>query len=118
MIRDLFLCLVDAVCMFDPWFIQRRDALGRLGLFSLQKCTATYRMLAYGCPIDACDEYCRINEFTTLEGMKCWVVAIRACFELQYLRQPSQEDFQKQIQIKTVRGFPSMFGNLDCMHWT
>jgi hypothetical protein len=38
--RELFLRLVDAVCSFDPWFIQRHDALGRLGLSSLQKCTA------------------------------------------------------------------------------
>jgi hypothetical protein len=38
--RELFLQLVDAVCSFDPWFVQGCDALGRLGLPSLQKCTA------------------------------------------------------------------------------
>jgi hypothetical protein len=37
--RELFLRLVDVVCSFDPWFVQKRDALGRLGLSSLQKCT-------------------------------------------------------------------------------
>jgi hypothetical protein len=68
--RQLFLRLVDAVCAFDPWFIQRRDALGRLGLSSLQKCTAALQMLAYGVPADACDEYCRLGESTTLEAMK------------------------------------------------
>jgi hypothetical protein len=74
--RHLFLRPIDTVCVFDPWFIQRRDALDRLGLSSLHKCTATYRMLAYGCPADACDEYFRSDEFTTLEAMKHWVVAI------------------------------------------
>ena len=47
---------MDAVAIFDPWFVQGIDAVGRLGLSTLQKCTATIRMLAYGLHIDACDE--------------------------------------------------------------
>jgi hypothetical protein len=116
--RDLLLRLVDAICAFDPWFVQSRDAHGRLDLFSLQKCTAACRMLAYGCLADACDEYCRIGESTALEAMRWWVVAIRACFETEYLCQSTREDLQKQIQINTARGFLGMFGSLDCMYWT
>lgn len=56
--RDLFLHIVQEVCAFDPWFVQKSDNLGRLGLSSLQKCTAAIRMLAYGIPADATDEYC------------------------------------------------------------
>jgi hypothetical protein len=40
MSRDIFLHLVDVVCAFDPWFVQRRDALGKLDVSSLKKCTA------------------------------------------------------------------------------
>ena len=29
--RELFLRLIDVVCCFDPWFIQKRIALWRLG---------------------------------------------------------------------------------------
>jgi hypothetical protein len=116
--RDLSLRLVDAVCAFDLWFVQSRDALGRLDLSSLHKCTAACRMLVYGCPANACDEYCRIGESTALEAMRRWVVAICACFEIEYLRQPTQQDLQKYIQINTARGFPGMFGSLNCMHWT
>jgi hypothetical protein len=79
--RELFLQLVDAVCSYYPWFVQGRDALGRLGLSSLQKCIAALRMLAYFVPADVCDEYCRLGESTTLVAMKRWVVAIRGCFE-------------------------------------
>ena len=44
--RSLFLKIVESVCEFDPYFLQRRDGLGRLGLSSLQKCTSAIRMLA------------------------------------------------------------------------
>lgn len=68
--RDLFLTIMDAVCEFDPYFVQRRDATGALGLFPHQKCTAAVRMLAYGVSADSTDEYCRIGESTAMESMK------------------------------------------------
>jgi hypothetical protein len=114
--RDLFLHIVQEVCAFDPWFIQKRDGVGRLGLSYLQKCTAAIRMLAYGIPADATDEYCRTGESTAIEAMKRFTVAIRGCFESHFLRLPTQADFLRQIEINTARGFPGMFGSLDCMH--
>jgi hypothetical protein len=115
--RSLFLHIVEKVCTFDPWFIQRRDGVGRLGLSSLQKCTATLRMLAYDVAADATDDYCRTGESTAIEAMKRFTVAIRGSFSETFLCLPSQEDLQKQIQINTARGFPGMFGSIDCMHW-
>jgi hypothetical protein len=116
--KDLFVYIVQEVCAFEPWFIQKCDGVGRLGLSSLQKCTAAIRMLAYGIPADATDEYCRTGESTAIEAMKRFTVAIRACFESQFLRLPTRVDFQKQLDINAARGFPGMFGSLDCMHWT
>ena len=55
--RELFLHIVQEVCAYDDWFVQKRDAMGRLGLSSLQKCTVAIHMLAYGAPTDATDEY-------------------------------------------------------------
>jgi hypothetical protein len=80
--RQLFFYIVEQVCTFDPWFIQKRDALGRLGLFSLQKCTIAIRMLAYGIPADTTVEYCCTGESTALEAIKKFVVAIRGCFPI------------------------------------
>ena len=79
--RELSLQLVDAVCSYYPWFVEGRDALERLGVSSLQKCTTALRMLAYGIPANACDEYCRLGESTTLVAMKRWVVAIWCFFQ-------------------------------------
>jgi hypothetical protein len=78
--RSLFLHIVEKVCTFDPWFIQRRDGVGRLGLSSLQKCTVALRMLAYGVVADAIDEYCKMGESTAIEAMKRFIVAIRGSF--------------------------------------
>jgi hypothetical protein len=109
--------IVEKVCTFDPWFIQRRHGVGRLGLSSLQKCTTALRMLAYGVATDATDKYCRTGESIAVEAMKRFIVAIKECFVETFLRLPSQEDLQKQIEINTARGFPGMFGSIDCMYW-
>ena len=47
MSRPLFLRIVNEVKQYDPYFIQRTDAIGVLGLSSLQKITTAYRILAY-----------------------------------------------------------------------
>ena len=62
MSKDLFLHIVDAMSSYDLWFLKRPDALDRLGLSTLQKCVAAMRMFAYGVPIDACDDYYRLDE--------------------------------------------------------
>jgi hypothetical protein len=36
---------------------------------------------------------------------------------LHYLRQPTRGDLERQVTINSRRGFPGMFGSLDCMHW-
>jgi hypothetical protein len=116
--RELFLSIVDHVCAYDQWFVQRPDAAGRMGLSSLQKCTAALRMLAYGVAADATDEYVRLGASTAHEALHRFCVAIRGCFESTFLRQPSREDLEKQISINTARGFPGMFASIDCKHWT
>ena len=114
--RELFLHLVDSIYACDLWFVQKCDALGQIGLSTLQKCTAAIRMLAYGLPADACNEYVCIGETTTLVAMRHWVNAIRACFGDRYLRQPTLANLKKQVEINTSHGFPDMFSSLDCMH--
>jgi hypothetical protein len=115
--RELFLSIVERVCAFDQWFVQRPDATGRMGLSSLQNCTVAIRMLAYGVAADATDEYVRLGASTANEALRRFCIAIQGCFETTFLRQPSREDLDKQISINTARGFPGMFASIDCMHW-
>ena len=116
--RDLFLRLVDAVKIKDDFFIQKKDATGRLQLSSLQKVTAAIRQLAYGISSDAVDEYIRIADSTAMVCLKRFCYAVVALFKEEYLRTPNSEDVKNLLSINKARGFPGMLGSIDCMHWT
>lgn len=117
MSRSLFLRIVEAVKNHDGYFEQRSDAVGRLGLSTLQKVTAAFRVLAYAMPADAVDEYINIGESTTLECVKRFCRAIVQIFSDHYLRPPNNNDVERLLYIGRKRGFPGMLGSLDCMHW-
>lgn len=74
-------------------------------------------MLAYGVAADATVEYYRIGESTTMESMKRFCRSVRACFQCVYLRKPTSCDIINQVSINEARGWPGMFGSIDCMHW-
>uniref|UniRef100_A0A0D3CMU9 DDE Tnp4 domain-containing protein n=1 Tax=Brassica oleracea var. oleracea TaxID=109376 RepID=A0A0D3CMU9_BRAOL len=59
--KPLFMRIVDRLYNEVRFFQQRLDALGRLGLSTLQKCTAAIRVLAYGTTADTVDEYLRLG---------------------------------------------------------
>lgn len=113
----LFNKILLEVCAQDDYFCQKIDAAQKLGLSPHQKITAALRQLAYGVGADAMDEYCRIAESTAIESLYRFVKAIRQLYEARYLRKPNAEDFKEHLEINEARGFPGMFGSLDCMHW-
>lgn len=76
MTRRLFLCIVDAICEYDDYFVQKPNCAGILGLSPLQCCTTAFRMLAYRVCVDATDEYCRFIESTCMEFLKRLFLAI------------------------------------------
>src|SRR5690349_5045346 len=97
--------------------VEKRDATGLLGLSPIQKVTAAVRMLAYGNPADAVDEYVRIAESTALDALQHFCSGIIDVYGEEYLRAPTREDLAKILAINAARGFPGMLGSLDCMHW-
>ena len=115
--RTLFLCILFMVENYDPYFVQTKNAVGIMGLSSLQKMTAAIRMLAYGVSADAVDDYVRIGESTAIESLKIFVRAVVAIFSNEYLRSPNNDDIARLLAMGTNRGFPGMLGSIDCMHW-
>ena len=88
--RCLFLRIQNEVEAYDPYFVQRRNCAGTLGLSSLQKMTAAFRMLAYGVAADYVDEYVRIGESTAIESLKKFVNAVVQIFSDEYLTSPNK----------------------------
>jgi hypothetical protein len=75
-------------------------------------------MLAYGVPAHALDEYIRIGESTALEALRKFVAAIVEAFEPEHMRRSNEQDTARLLAIGASRGFPGMFGFIDCMHWS
>ncbi|KAK3225068.1 hypothetical protein Dsin_004930 [Dipteronia sinensis] len=81
-----------------------------------QKMTLVMRMLAYGIPADAADEYSRLGESTIIELFQHFIRAIPQIYSVTYLRSPMKDDLTRLLRKASQRGFPSMLGSLDCMH--
>jgi len=75
------------------------------------------RILAYGLPADAVDEYVRIGDSTARQALNHFCQAVIEVFGEQYLRAPNEADVARLLQEGQNRGFPGMLGSIDCMHW-
>jgi hypothetical protein len=115
--RHLFLRIMNVVEEHDNYFIQKRNAAGVLGLSCLEKVVVAFKMIAYGVPTDATDDYVCVGESTTLKCLRRFVVAIVEVFGPQYLRLPNEQDTTKLIAIGASRGFLGMLDSIDYMHW-
>ena len=118
MSKKLFLRIMNEVEAHDDYFVQKRNAAHILGLSCFQKVTAAMRMLTYGLPTDAIDEYIRIGESTALESLRKFVAAVVDIFEDEYLRYPNEKDTTRLLALGEKKGFLGMLGCIDCMHWT
>jgi hypothetical protein len=90
---------MNAVEQHDDYFQQKRNAANQKGLSCLQKVTTVFRILTYGVPTDATDEYLRIGESTTLESLRRFVKAVIEVFGDEYLRSPNENDIARLLAL-------------------
>ncbi|KAI7953618.1 hypothetical protein MJO28_006165 [Puccinia striiformis f. sp. tritici] len=115
--KELFLKIAAAVVDASPYFVQKADCTGKIGLSSFQKITSALRQLAYGCAMDATDEYCRTSESTARQTLRIFCNTINNLYANEYLRTPTANDLIRMLDVNNTRGFPGCIGSLDCMHW-
>ena len=101
----------------NPYFIQRRDCTGLLGLSGYQKATAAIRILAYGCASDAVDEYICLSLSTADDCVRAFVRTVNSTFQAECLRAPNEAGLKRLLQRGNHRAFLGMFGSLDFCKW-
>jgi hypothetical protein len=102
---------MHAVEAHDEYFMKKKNAANISGLSCFQKVTAAFRMLTYGVPADAADEYVRIAESTTIESLKRLVTVVIENFGDEYLISPNEDDIARLLALREKRGFPGMLGS-------
>jgi hypothetical protein len=115
--RTLFLSIMYNLSETSPYFCERYDATGRAGLTALQKCTAPLRQLAYGMTADSIDEYMKLGKTTALECVEYYCSGIIEYFGDEFLCRSTIADTQRLLAKAEERGFSSMLGSIDYMHW-
>ncbi|XP_075675085.1 uncharacterized protein LOC142644334 [Castanea sativa] len=103
--HSLFLHIQSKVEVRNSYFVQKKDSGNRLGLSSLQKITATHRLLAYGVSGDFMDEYVWIGETIALQSLKIFVTTVVDSFSKEYLRKPNSKDIDRLLAHGERRGF-------------
>ncbi|XP_059627569.1 uncharacterized protein LOC132270402 [Cornus florida] len=96
--RELFLRILNDVKAYDDYFVQKKDATGRLGLSSIQKMTTIVRILAYGCAADHYDKYIKIGESTAIKCLKAFCNAIVAVYAEEYMHPTNEADIARLLE--------------------
>ena len=115
--RPVFDRIQEALEGTDP-FIQKKDALGKMGIHPLVKLVGCFRYLTYGDALDREDENLYIAE-STLDGyVKKFTKLVKAKFGSHYLNRPPTSMERKAISTAMKgKGFPGCLGSWDCKHF-
>ena len=113
----LFDEIVTKVVAKDRYFLQKKDAVGRLGLSELQKICSAVRQLTSGVSSSEHDDKYRMGSSTGLESLKRFCNAVISVYGKEALRHPTAADIDRLLDEGCQAGFPGCIGSIDCMHW-
>ncbi|XP_059650796.1 uncharacterized protein LOC132296627 [Cornus florida] len=96
--QELFLRILNDVKAYGDYFVQKKDATGRLGLSSIQKMTTAVCILAYGCAANHYNEYSKIGESIAIKCLKAFCNVIVAMYAEEYMRLPNEADIARLLE--------------------
>jgi hypothetical protein len=85
MSHRLFIRIANDVKEHCSYFVQKRNAAGKLGHSCFKKVAASIRMLASGCVADLVDDWLYIGESTAIKSMRLFVKSVVEIFRDRYL---------------------------------
>ena len=100
-----------------PEFREKRDARGVLGPTALSRLTVVIRILAYGIPFDAVQEYTGVIENIARICTYAFCDWLAAKYAHIHLGVWTPEAIDIELAINADRGFAGMLGSIDCTHW-
>jgi hypothetical protein len=112
----LLLSIMHKLSETSLYFSERYDAIGRIGLTVLQKCTTDVLQLAYGMITYTIDEHLKLGKSNTLECLEYYCSGIIEFFESEFLYLPTVTDTQRLLAKAEERGFLAMLWSIDCMY--
>lgn len=115
--RAIYDRIVASLVAEDRYFIQKKNCCGKEGISPHVKVTAALRIMAYGLPPDAIDDYLEMSESTARETIKRFCAAVVASLGPIYLREPTDADIKKMLSKSAARGTPGLLGSIDCTKW-
>ncbi|KAI2493494.1 Plant transposon protein [Fragilaria crotonensis] len=116
----LFDDIVAKVIANNNYFSQKTDAVGKMGLSSVQKiCSAVRQLTSCVSSAEHDDKFLMGASTGLLEAMMkrfCHSV-IEVYGDEALLRHPHAVDIGQLLDKGCAAGFPSCIGSIDCMHW-
>ncbi|GJW07352.1 putative nuclease HARBI1 isoform X2 [Tanacetum coccineum] len=101
-----------------PYFQEGCDAVGKVVISALVKCTSAIRQLAYAVVPDSLDQYLQIGEKTSRDCLMHFYDGVIELYGEEYLRRPTQTDVEKLYAFhENKHGFPGMIGSIDYTKW-
>ncbi|XP_042012126.1 uncharacterized protein LOC121760539 [Salvia splendens] len=97
--KPLFEKIMNKLVKTDNFFVQKRDATGRLGMSAIHKCTTAMRMLAYGTAADLHDQYLRMSAQLIRKSLIKFVECVISNFGDEYLQKPTEQDLARLLHI-------------------
>jgi Plant transposon protein len=116
--RSVYELLREGLLETDEYFLQKQDAVGKLGASTDQKMVCALHQLAYGVPADAVCEYVRTSESTASESLHRFCAAVRKRSEAEWLRRPNADELVAIEQQYATLGFPGCIECVDVASWT